>query len=119
MTEIPGTTRDIIEVPLAIGGVPFVLTDTAGLRDTDDRVERIGIGRAHGELASADMLLWLGEPDAAPEHRRVILVHSKADQADSCERARTGRSRCPLVTRAGINALIGADRRAVQVATSG
>jgi tRNA modification GTPase len=79
VTEIPGTTRDTIEVPLAIGGVPFVLIDTAGLRDTDDRVERIGIDRARGEFGSADILLWLGEVDDAPQHRAVITVHSKAD----------------------------------------
>jgi tRNA modification GTPase len=105
VTEIPGTTRDTIEVPLAIGGVPFVLVDTAGLRDTDDRIERIGIGRAHGELASADILLWLGEPDAAPEHRFVILVHSKADQAIRANAPEQSLAVSAL-TRAGINALM-------------
>ena len=77
VTEIPGTTRDTIEVPLAMGGIPLVLVDTAGLRDTDDRVELIGIDRALGEQASADILLWLGEACEAPDHRKVIAVHSK------------------------------------------
>ena len=41
-----GTTRDYIEVPMALGGMPFVLTDTAGLREADDAVEAIGVERA-------------------------------------------------------------------------
>ena len=48
VTDIPGTTRDHIEVPVSLGGVPLRLTDTAGLRDTDDRIEAIGIERAAG-----------------------------------------------------------------------
>jgi tRNA modification GTPase len=104
VTEIPGTTRDTIEVPLAIGGVPFVLIDTAGLRDTDDRVERIGIDRARSEFASADILVWLGEPEEAPEHRYLIMAHSKAD----LDRAKppAGTLAVSAVTRVGINALI-------------
>ena len=46
VTDIPGTTRDHIEVPLSLDGVPIVLTDTAGLRETDEPVERIGVDRA-------------------------------------------------------------------------
>lgn len=103
VTEIPGTTRDTIEVPLAIGGVPFVLVDTAGLRETEDLVERIGIDRARGEHAEADILVWLGQPEEAPEHRNLITVHSKAD----LNRANpTGAIAVSAVTRMGINALI-------------
>ena len=79
VTSIPGTTRDVIEVPLAIGGLPFVLVDTAGLRSSDDEVEKIGVKRAEAEARRADILLWLGEPDDAPDHSRRILVHSRAD----------------------------------------
>ena len=46
VTDIPGTTRDHIEVPLSLGGVAILLTDTAGLRETDEVVERIGVDRA-------------------------------------------------------------------------
>jgi tRNA modification GTPase len=77
-SPVPGTTRDLIEIPLAIGGIPFLLTDTAGLRDSEDPVEAIGVARAHAAVAGADLVLWLG----APEERtvgRVILVQSKAD----------------------------------------
>ena len=79
VTDVPGTTRDHIEVPLALAVLPIVLTDTAGLRETDDRVEAIGVSRSRSLLDQADILLWLGEPGEAPEHPRAILVHSRAD----------------------------------------
>jgi tRNA modification GTPase len=56
----PGTTRDLIELPLAIDGVPFLLVDTAGVHETRDDVEAIGIARARGAAEAADLRLWLG-----------------------------------------------------------
>lgn len=82
VTDIPGTTRDVIEIPIAIDGVPFVLVDTAGLRDSEDRIERIGIDRAGQEIGKADILLWLGEPEAAPDHRQLLLLHPRVDLPD-------------------------------------
>ena len=82
VTDIPGTTRDHIEVPLSLNGIPIVLTDTAGLRDTDELVERIGVDRARSLVEGADVLLWLGEPDDAPDHPRLIRVHPRADVPD-------------------------------------
>ena len=79
VTDIAGTTRDTIEVPLAINGMPFTLVDTAGLRDSDDFVERLGVERAQGEVALADILLWLGPPDDCPPHPRSIAIRAKAD----------------------------------------
>jgi len=79
VTDVPGTTRDHIDVPLALGGVPILLTDTAGLRPTSDHVEALGVARAEALVESADLLLWLGEPDAAPDHPRLIKLHAKAD----------------------------------------
>jgi tRNA modification GTPase len=79
VTEIPGTTRDYVEVPLSLGGVPIRLTDTAGLRPTDDRVESIGVERAHRLIERGDVLVWLGGPEEAPDHSRRVLVHGKAD----------------------------------------
>ncbi len=78
VTSIPGTTRDRIEVPVALGGIPIVLVDTAGLRDTEDVVERIGVSLAEQEVVEADLLLWLGA-DAGPDHAGVIQVASKCD----------------------------------------
>jgi tRNA modification GTPase len=79
VTDVPGTTRDHIEVPLSLAGIPILLTDTAGLRETTDEVEAIGVGNARRLVDGADILLWLGEPDGAPGHPQVIRVHSKAD----------------------------------------
>jgi tRNA modification GTPase len=79
VTDVPGTTRDHIEVPLALGGIPILLTDTAGLRATDDEVEAIGVARAGALVAAADVVVWLGEPGVAPVHAQLIRVHAKAD----------------------------------------
>jgi tRNA modification GTPase len=87
VTDIAGTTRDAIEVPLAMAGVPIVLIDTAGLRESVDVVEAIGVSRAEGQIQRADMVLWLGEPDQAPDHPRLVAIHAQAD--------RPGRQRGP------------------------
>ena len=77
VTDIPGTTRDLVEAPVAIGGVPFLLTDTAGLRDTIDMVETIGVERARASLAAADIVLWLGPVEETPDGG--VPIHAKAD----------------------------------------
>jgi tRNA modification GTPase len=79
VTAIAGTTRDVIEVPLSIDGVPVLLVDTAGLRASVDQVEAIGVARAEGEIERAHILLWLGPPEEMPEHPRRIPVHAQAD----------------------------------------
>ncbi len=79
VTDIPGTTRDHIEVPLALAGIPLLLTDTAGIRAAEDEVEAIGVARAQALVETADILLWLGEPGEGPDHPRLVKVHAKAD----------------------------------------
>jgi tRNA modification GTPase len=79
VTPVPGTTRDQIEVAVAVGGIPMVFTDTAGIRETDEPVERIGVARTHEHVAVADVLLWLGDPSEAPSHRALLNVHSRCD----------------------------------------
>jgi tRNA modification GTPase len=80
VTDIAGTTRDAIEVPLALDGVPILLVDTAGLRDSADVVEAIGVTRAEGQIQRADVVLWLGEPNEAPAHPRLLMLHPQADR---------------------------------------
>ena len=75
----PGTTRDLIEAPTAIAGLPFLLIDTAGLRESSDEVETLGVERGRASLAAAELVLWLGDPQEAPERQRTILVQSKCD----------------------------------------
>lgn len=59
VTEIAGTTRDLLEVPIVLDGMQLNITDTAGLRDTDDPVEKIGVSRARKKADEADLLLYL------------------------------------------------------------
>ncbi len=80
VSDIAGTTRDIIEVPVAFAGIPLLFTDTAGVHDDSiDVIESIGIQRAHGAFAAADILLWLGEEGAGPAHPCMIEIDAKAD----------------------------------------
>ncbi|HEX2762753.1 MAG TPA: tRNA uridine-5-carboxymethylaminomethyl(34) synthesis GTPase MnmE [Allosphingosinicella sp.] len=75
----PGTTRDVIEVPLSLLGRPFVFTDTAGLRESGDGVEQEGVARATARVADADIVLWLGAPGESPASAPSIDVASKCD----------------------------------------
>ena len=77
VSPISGTTRDRIEVPVIRDGVAYVLTDTAGLIDTLDPIEAIGVTRAEGALAAADIVLWLA--DTAPPRADAVWVHARAD----------------------------------------
>ncbi|QNI69317.1 tRNA uridine-5-carboxymethylaminomethyl(34) synthesis GTPase MnmE [Cyanobium sp. NS01] len=91
VTDLPGTTRDLLESELVLDGVPLTLLDTAGIRPTADAVEQLGIARSHEALASADAVLLLfdlqagwTEEDAAlrnlvPEGVPLLLVGNKAD----------------------------------------
>ena len=101
VTDIPGTTRDLVEVPVALGGLPFLLTDTAGLRDTADPVETIGVARANAALAGADVVLWLGLPGEAPAG--AVRLHAKADLTPAPADADLATS---IVTGEGVDALV-------------
>ncbi len=117
VTDLPGTTRDLLESELVLDGVPLTLLDTAGIRATDDPVERLGIERSRAALASADGVLllfdlaagWTAEDqalrDLVPEGVPLLLVGNKADllagaaapvTADVCISALSGAGREPL-----------------------
>jgi len=61
VTEIPGTTRDAIRQSINIHGVPLHIIDTAGLRESQDTVEKIGISKAWDQIAQADLVLWVSD----------------------------------------------------------
>lgn len=96
VSAIPGTTRDMIEVHLDLGGLPVTLVDTAGLRESEDEIERLGVARTRARIDEADLLLWLSEGGATPpseevlvEARDCIRVATKADvrPSDLCDLA--------------------------------
>ena len=91
VTDLPGTTRDLLESELVLEGVPLTLLDTAGIRATSDPVERLGIERSRGALAAADAVLllfdlaagWTAEDEAllelVPGGVPLLRVGNKAD----------------------------------------
>lgn len=104
----PGTTRDPLEAGVELGGVALELVDTAGIRSSEDPVEREGVRRAWDEIAnaSAAILLWppeAAEPPAAPDGLELIRVRSKADLAP--ELGGNGWLRLSLVSGEGLTAL--------------
>lgn len=90
VTELPGTTRDVVESQLVVGGIPIQVLDTAGIREATDQVEQIGVMRSQSAAQSADLVLftidaqtgWTDEDQAIYEkvkHRPLILVINKID----------------------------------------
>jgi tRNA modification GTPase len=86
VTDIPGTTRDVVRETVHFHGIQALLADTAGLRSTVDPVEREGVRRAEAELAEADVVLWVRDAaDLVDESRPVtdrplIEIHNKIDR---------------------------------------
>ena len=74
VTEIPGTTRDTIEEYMSIKGIPVKLTDTAGIRTTDDRVEKIGIQRSRKILGEADIVVFIADASRALMEEDVEIM---------------------------------------------
>lgn len=81
VSPIPGTTRDMIEAHLDIGGLPVTLIDTAGLREAADEIERLGVDRVLARVETADLALWLSAEGEPPPPRDVetIRVATKTD----------------------------------------
>jgi tRNA modification GTPase len=131
VTEHPGTTRDAIEAPVSCGGFPFRLIDTAGLRDSEDSIERLGIEVSRRYLDAADLVILCveaGREFAADERRfleertvPVVVARTKCDlqrvgagdlEGEVCVSARTGSGLARLreqVAAQGFAAFAGAD----------
>lgn len=103
-SEYAGTTRDVIEVRMDLAGLPVTLLDTAGLRDTDDHVEGIGIELARKRAEQADLRVFLVEPDEAIDLEMKpgdIRLRPKADMreiSDGSISGKTGQGVDRLVT---------------------
>jgi tRNA modification GTPase len=98
VTNLPGTTRDVVDSQLIVGGIPITVLDTAGIRATEDIVEKIGVERSLSSIKSADLVLLvidaqIGWTDSDQEiyeliqssHRPIILVVNKIDLIDSLQ----------------------------------
>jgi tRNA modification GTPase len=90
VTDLPGTTRDVVESQLVVGGIPVQVLDTAGIRETEDTVEKMGVERSRHAAQIADLILltidaqagWTAEDEAIylqVKHRPLILVINKTD----------------------------------------
>ena len=91
VTELPGTTRDVVESQLVVGGIPVRVLDTAGIRNSEDRVEKIGIERSQTAAKLADLVLLTLDAEAGwtesdgdiyqqVKHRPLILILNKIDR---------------------------------------
>ncbi|MGD9646412.1 MAG: GTPase [Pirellulales bacterium] len=125
IAPLPGTTRDVLTAHTAIEGWPVELADTAGIVDSSDPLERAGVARARGELATADLVLWLIASDGPLESQlpvpeaiatRAIVVRSKCDLLRGDSARSSGPTSLPLIvtsaiTGAGIPELLAAIAR--------
>ncbi|WGM37170.1 tRNA uridine-5-carboxymethylaminomethyl(34) synthesis GTPase MnmE [Caulobacter sp. NIBR1757] len=94
VTATPGTTRDVIEVPLVLAGYKVLLADTAGVRDTEEAIEAEGVRRAGAWAERADLRLWVVDQSASGDWRQAyglarpgdLLVLTKADLSAGADR---------------------------------
>ncbi|MDO9336794.1 MAG: tRNA uridine-5-carboxymethylaminomethyl(34) synthesis GTPase MnmE [Caulobacter sp.] len=94
VTATPGTTRDVIEVPLVLAGYKVLLADTAGVRETDEAIEAEGVRRARAWAEGADLRLWLVDQSGSGDWRQAyglarpgdLLVLTKADLPAGADR---------------------------------
>ncbi len=114
VTHLPGTTRDSLEAWIDMDGFPVCLVDTAGLRDSDDPIEQMGVQRTKEQLTRADIILALdpAQPRSAElkldvsNHNTIIYVLSKADEHPS-DKAPDGTIATSVVDPAGLDQLLG------------
>lgn len=117
VSPVAGTTRDVIETPLALDGIAMRFSDTAGMRgEGTDAIEAIGIDRAKAAVAAADILLWLGPPGAAPDHPRCLRIAAQADRWRGDAAAEAEAARCDLILSATTGEGMDALHRAIVAA---
>ncbi|MFZ4782690.1 MAG: tRNA uridine-5-carboxymethylaminomethyl(34) synthesis GTPase MnmE [Armatimonadaceae bacterium] len=112
VSPIAGTTRDTIDIQIELAGIPITLTDTAGLRESTDAIEMIGIDRTRQSIGQADIVLALESDDTPPigiaelqSASNVIRVHTKSDISLSVNDS-TDKHYVSAETNHGIDALI-------------
>jgi len=132
VTDIPGTTRDLLKADIEIQGIPIRLTDTAGLREGGDRVETIGVERARSAMAAADLVLTVEDASVAaigggsesgglaskfdPSTGRSLRVRNKIDLTDEPPGDGGDMVRISALSGAGVDALRAAIAKVAGVA---
>lgn len=94
-SEIAGTTRDVIEVRFDLDGLPITFLDTAGLRESDDVIEKIGVARAKNRAGTADLRVHMLLQNETPQLTVVagdIVVRAKSDEAESVDLGVSGKT---------------------------
>jgi tRNA modification GTPase len=115
VSAIPGTTRDLVEVALDLRGLPVMLVDTAGIRETEDPIEREGVARARRRAEEADLTLWLSDGAASAEPplpgdgpRIVVLTKADRRPIGAADEGPAGAIRISAMTGAGLPQLLDA-----------
>ena len=104
VTDIPGTTRDIIEEYINIRGIPVKMTDTAGLRETEDFVEKIGVDRAKKAVEAADLVIFmldaLEKAPSLPPGSAIVVINKidLVDDATAQKLKETFENHCVVMT---------------------
>jgi len=114
VSHIAGTTRDIIEVPCDLDGYPVTFIDTAGLRHTEDDIEREGIRRTYKKISDADLVLWLVPPDGTwpekisgiPEETQIIVRTKQDLMTDELDSIKQSDISLSCITGDGIDSLM-------------
>ncbi len=107
VSDIAGTTRDVIEAYVDLNGFPVIFTDTAGLRDSDDAIEKIGINLAKEKIASADFKIFMFDAsvdspaifkDYLDSENNYLVVANKSDKLTSAQRQKLQNMGCELIS---------------------
>ena len=96
VSDIPGTTRDVVEGSLSLDGIPLFLLDTAGIHDTEDRIEQLGVERSKSSIEKADLVLFVHDASkeetqeekglrALLEGKRILEIYNKSDMVGHLE----------------------------------
>jgi len=105
VSDIPGTTRDTVEDQISIGGINFRFIDTAGIRNTQDKIEQIGIARAYEKIGQAQLVIYLFEADKNKTEeintlkskypdKKILLIANKVDAVEK-DRIKVLKSKFP------------------------
>lgn len=125
VTDLPGTTRDVVESQLVVGGIPVQVLDTAGIRETEDQVEKIGVERSRQAAQKADLVLlaidasvgWTEADQTIYDQvrdRPLILIANKIDLVETAPRLPLPFVKTAAALNQGIDALEDAILKAVQ-----